>query len=377
MADEKHPPHLVKALRERSEKGSLRKLTRDFPPVDFCSNDYLGFSAQGYVSDYVAKRSALSSRSGSGGSRLISGNTVFTEETEAYVAAFHHAEAALLYNSGYDANVGLLSCVPQKGDLVLYDELIHASLYDGIRLSHATSYKFKHNSITDLAALLNRHQSGFRSVYVVVESIYSMDGDEAPLKAIITLLNEQGNGFLIVDEAHAIGVFGKEGRGLCEQLAIEQLCFARIYTYGKAMGVHGAAIAGSRLLKDYLINFSRSFIYTTALPLHSVENIMAAYQLLPVQGETKRQQLLNNIAYFKQATIDIPGFIPSNSSIQCLVLGSNGAVDDMEQKLARNGIYAKAIKSPTVKEGSERIRFCLHAFNTQPELELLMKCIHG
>jgi 8-amino-7-oxononanoate synthase len=368
--DEKTPLHLKKALHEREEKGLLRQLKHNFPSIDFCSNDYLGFSKTGILKKQIQQTS--SNTIGSGGSRLISGNTAFIEETEKHIALFHHAQAALIYNSGYDANLGFLSCVPQKNDLILYDELIHASLYDGIRLSYATAYKFKHNSIEQLKELLQRHQAAFQSIYLVVESIYSMDGDDAPLLEIIDVLKNYKNVFLIVDEAHAIGVFGEQGRGLCQQLSIEKYCFARIYTYGKAMGTHGAAIVGNEVLRNYLINFSRSFIYTTALPNHSIESINAAYQLL-LNAQPYREALKENIAYFLKETKGIKGLIQSYSAIQCLVLGSNEQADELEKKLALQNIYAKAIKSPTVKEGSERIRFCLHAFNTKAELDILIK----
>lgn len=369
MSSPKTPAHVFKALGERAEKGLLRQLKHTFPQIDFCSNDYLGFSHSGIL---TMNQDKTALPSGSGGSRLISGNAAYTESTEQHIALFHHAEAALLYNSGYDANLGLLSCLPQKNDLVLYDELIHASLYDGIRLSFATSYKFKHNSIKSLKELLHRHQQNFQSIYLVVESIYSMDGDDAPLLEMAELLNTYKNLFLIVDEAHAIGVFGQHGRGLCHQLGIEKKCFARIYTYGKAMGCHGAAVVGSTALRQYLINFSRSFIYTTALPPHSVALINKAYQQL-LNSEEAREALKTNIAYFIKQTKGLKGLIQSYSAIQCLVLGSNAKADELEKKLEMANIYAKAIKSPTVKEGYERLRFCIHAYNTRQELDILVK----
>src|SRR5688572_20783050 len=217
---------------------------------------------------------------GSTGSRLFSGNTNFTEEAERQIALFHHAESALIFNSGYDANLGILSSVPQQNDLILYDELVHGSVHDGIRLSKATHYKFRHNDLSSLEELIHRHQKNYENVYVVVESVYALDGDTAPLLELVEICKPSKNIFLIVDEAHAIGVFGNQGRGLCNALAIEHKCFARIYTYGKAMGCHGAAIVGSEVLRTFLINFARSFIYTTALPYYCIDAIRHAYQLL-------------------------------------------------------------------------------------------------
>ncbi len=368
------PSNISRALLQRQDENLFRSLPQNFKGIDFISNDYLGFSNLNLVNSQ-AKKIYLreTKKTGSGGSRLISGNSVFIEETEKKIAQFHKAESALIFNSGYDANLGLLSSIPQKNDLVISDELIHASIYDGIRLSYAKHYKFRHNDVKHLEELIIRHSENFENVYVVVESVYSMDGDEAPLKKIISLLHQFKNVFLIVDEAHAIGVFGSEGKGLCSEYDIEDKCFARIYTYGKAMGCHGTAIVGSQDLRNYLINFARSFIYTTALPNHSIANISAAYDLLK---ETKQQDLLNeNIQYFLQASKNLSQFIKSKSAIQCMILKSNKKADHMEKVLASQFILCKAVKSPTVKEGSERIRFCLHAYNTKTEIDELINCL--
>jgi len=372
MADKNIPSHLLKALIEREQKGMLRRLTSNYPAIDFCSNDYLGFSKLGLLSE-KSKTSNLKSEIiyGSTGSRLISGNSVFIEEAEKQIALFHHAESALIFNSGYDANLGLLSSIPQKEDLILFDELVHASIHDGMRLGLAKNFKFKHNDLGSLKDLVQRHQKDFKNIYIVVESVYSMDGDTAPLIEITDFIKPFENIFLIVDEAHAIGVFGNQGRGLCNALGVEKKCFARIYTYGKAMGCHGAAIVGSEVLRKYLINFSRSFIYTTALPNHSISAILNAYQLLI---ETDQKDILqNNISYFYSKTSGIKNIIKSQSAIHCLVAGSNEKADALEKKLASKNIYAKAIKSPTVKTGSERLRFCIHAFNTKQEIDLLIE----
>ncbi len=375
MSNKNIPSHLFKALIEREQKGMLRKLSTNYPAIDFCSNDYLGFSKLGLLSKKLEtlnlKQEAIY---GSTGSRLISGNSTFIEEAEKQIALFHHAESALIFNSGYDANLGLLSSVPQKEDLILFDELVHASIHDGMRLGLAKNYKFKHNDIESLKDLVQRHQKDFKNIYLVVESVYSMDGDTAPLIEITEFIKPLENVFLIVDEAHAIGVFGKQGRGLCNALGIEKNCFARIYTYGKAMGCHGAAIAGSEVLRKYLINFSRSFIYTTALPNHSISAILNAYQLLI---ETDQKDVLqNNISYFYSKTTGIKNIIKSQSAIHCLVIGSNEKADALEKKLATKNIYVKAIKSPTVKEGSERLRFCIHVFNTKQEIDLLIESLN-
>ncbi len=365
------PEKLLNKLHEVKSQNKFRTLKTVYPTIDFSSNDYLGFSSSGVLQQHVASFTP-SVNSGSTGSRLISGNSVLFNDTEHDIAQFHHAESALIFNSGFDANLGLLSSVPQKGDLILSDELIHASLIDGIRLSYATHYKFSHNNISQLKDLLERHHSSFNEIYIVVESVYSMDGDSAPLREIIALSNHY-HFHLIVDEAHAIGIFGEQGRGLCNELNIEDKCFARIYTYGKAMGCHGAAIVGSKQLKDYLINFSRSFIYTTALPEHSVVSIKKAYELLINSKEISRLKEL--ISYFNSQTQADNSFIKSNSAIHCKVVPGNTQVSELEQKLSASNFFVKSIKSPTVKENQERLRICLHSFNTFEEINQLLQLI--
>jgi len=373
-----HPTYLLKALAEREQNGLLRKLTYSFPETDFCSNDYLGFSKLGLLDAKLhpviaAGEDKQPGYFGATGSRLISGNSRVTEEAEKQIALFHHAQSALIFNSGYDANVGLLSSVAQKTDLILYDELIHASIYDGIRLSHATHYKFKHNDMEGLEELVQRHLKNFENIYVVVESVYSLDGDSAPLLELVEICQDLKNIFLIVDEAHAIGVFGKQGRGLCNALSIEKNIFARIYTYGKAMGCHGAAIVGSEILRNYLINFSRTFIYTTALPNYSIEAIRHSYQLLI---ETDQKDLLqSNIAYFYTKTAAIKNCVKSQSAIHTVQLGSNEQVDRLDRELKSKNIHARMMKSPIVKPGNERIRFSIHAFNTKEEIDCLVEVL--
>lgn len=215
------------------------------------------------------------------GSRLLSGNTAFAEELEKYIAQYHHAEAALLFNSGYNANLGLFSALGRKGDTILYDELIHASVHDGMRLSKAECKPFAHNNTVQLKQLLKETTA---PVFVAVKSVYSMDGDFAPLKEIGALCKKY-NASLIVDEAHATGIFGEKGKGLVTELGLENEVFARLITYGKAMGCHGAAVVGSTLLKNYLTNFARSFIYTTAAPLTNLYAIKSAYDLLQQSEE--------------------------------------------------------------------------------------------
>lgn len=365
------PLNLSHKLNERIKNNSFRKLNTNFSSIDFASNDYLGFSTQGILFEEVNKLQH-SKLTGSTGSRLISGNSTLFNEVENNIAIFHNAESALIFNSGYDANVGLLSSVPQKGDLILYDELIHASLIDGIKLSYATAYKFKHNHSETLQNLIERYKNTFNEIYIVVESIYSMDGDSSPLKEIAKI-SKENNCHLIVDEAHAIGVFGDNGKGICHVLNIEKECFARIYTYGKAMGCHGAAIVGSTDLKNYLINFARSFIYTTAMTEHGLLLIQSAYNLL--LNTTEIQKLKLNITYFKKKLNNTLNCIESQSAIQCIVKPGNETIQQLENNLMKNNFFVKAIKSPTVKINQERMRICLHSFNTHQQIDELINVL--
>lgn len=366
----KGPLHLVHSLEERKRKGLFRTLKQNYPAIDFSSNDYLGFSRDGLIIEKIGHSDV---KAGSTGSRLISGNTAFTEELEAYIAGFHSAESALLFNSGYDANVGLLSSIAGKRDLILYDELIHASIHDGIRMGYANYYKIKHNDVEHLRRLIDRNKERVDNIFVVVESVYSMDGDCAKLKEMVQLCDNK-KVFLIVDEAHAIGIFGKNGRGLCNELGVEEKCFARLYTYGKAMGCHGAAIVGNHQLRDFLINFARSFVYTTALPKHSLQMIKAAYELL--SNTDRVEQLKENISFFNSLIRNDDKFIESKSAIHCRLFPGNHNVDIIESQFEKSDMFVKGIKSPTVKEGAERVRICLHAFNTKAEITKLVNLIN-
>src|SRR6185312_6797547 len=294
---------LSRKLKEREEQGALRRLRLPVGNVDLCSNDYLGVVRYGLLENGILDATLIADTPdahGSGGSRLLAGNYPLVEETERQIAVFHAAPAALIYNSGYDANLGLLSSVPQRGDVILYDSLSHASIRDGMRLSPAQVYAFAHNDLTELKIRLEKF-SKMGNVFVVTESVFSMDGDMAPLVEMADLCR-QYDAQLIVDEAHATGVVGPNGEGLVQELGLADECFARVHTFGKAVGCHGAAILGSTLLRDYLINFSRSFIYTTALPPASVRAIARAYALLPRLDE-ERERLRLLIDMFRQTPI--------------------------------------------------------------------------
>ncbi len=332
---------------------------------DFWSNDYLGL---GQAAHTIEMR-------GSTGSRLISGNSKVVEEVESKIADHFQSEAALIFNSGYDANLGLFSSLPQKGDTIIYDELVHASVRDGIRLSFANSFSFRHNDLADLKKKIQKadRMSPIASamaqgtVFVAVESLYSMDGDMAPLVEMSRLCKESG-ALLIVDEAHSGGVFGNEGRGLCEENEILDSVFIRLFTFGKAYGAHGAVVCCSEEVRQYLINFARSFIYTTALPEAMYVHILN--QVERSKATAMREQLQENIARFSQSVQSTLSSV--NSPIQIIEFPDLEACKRKAEQLQRAGFAVKAILPPTVPAGSQRLRICMHAFNTKEEIDQLI-----
>lgn len=375
------PSKLLKKLEQRKTGNSLRRLHERNPTlIDFSSNDYLGLARNRKVSEVSARilENDNNAENGATGSRLISGNHPLYEGTEKMLADFHQCSSALVFNSGYDANLGFFASVPQRGDVVIYDELIHASIRDGISLGNAKAQKFPHNDFKNLEERIRKEKSKLlpgSEIYVVTESVFSMDGDTPDLK-ILSELCKNKKCRLIVDEAHAVGVFGANGVGLVQAQGLQNQVFARIVTFGKAMGCHGAAVLGDMMLRDYLINFARSFIYTTGLPPHSLANVLAAYQVMANCECLIRLQ--ENITFFK-AEIDklemAYRFTQSHSAIQCLHIGQIDMAKELSKKLKEEGFDVRAILSPTVPAGHERLRICLHSFNTQDEIVNLLRLI--
>lgn len=369
--------YLAKKLVEREQAGNLRRLTTTRSSVDLYSNDYLGLATTGLLTELMRSVPGNRNSTGSTGSRLLSGNSERAEALEHTIAVFHRAEAALLFNSGYDANIGLLACIAGRETTVLYDELCHASIIDGIRLSQCRHrYKFAHNDMDDLSAKLKKYREE-GPVIVVVESVYSMDGDIAPL-AVMADLCDANDAQLIVDEAHATGIFGSRGEGMICALGLQDKVFARVHTFGKALGCHGAAVVGSAVLKQYLVNFARSFIYTTALPGHSLHAIHCAYQYLSGHGFTNRA-LHELIGYFRECTgkSTVSGWRDSHSPIQVLVIGDNEKSKDHARRLQNAGLQVNPILHPTVPSGMERLRVCLHSFNTPEQINTLFAVLPG
>ena len=372
------PENLSAKIDARKKSNALRKLPLPGLRIDFASNDYLGFSKSEIIfnqtHEFLISRKIY--QNGATGSRLLSGNHKMYQETEDYIAHFHQSQSALIFNSGYDANVGFFGCVPQRNDIILYDELCHASIRDGILMSNAKAYKFNHNDFEDLEKLILRNPNTI--IYIVTESVFSMDGDCPNLEELV-LVSTKHNCYLVVDEAHALGVFGSKGEGFVQMLDLQDHVFARIITFGKGLGCHGAAVLGSNELREYLINFARSFIYTTGLSPHSVATILVAYQHLEMDSASIIK-LRENIIFFNQQKNLLslkPLFVRSKSAIQSAIIPGNEKVKTIANQLQEKGFDVKAILSPTVPEGQERLRFCLHSYNSQEEISAVMHCVYS
>lgn len=367
---------LDKKLNERKSLGNLRAMNFNGQGVDFLSNDYLGLARSEGLRKNIEitflQLNEVNKINGATGSRLLSGNHEYFEEVEHKLSKIFRADATLIFNSGYNANLSILSCVPTKTDTIIHDELIHASLIDGARLSFAKRLSFRHNDLNDLEKKLRLAQG---QKFVVVESVYSMDGDACPLQELV-MLCEQHGAYIIVDEAHSTGLWGNGGNGLVCEMNLQEKIFARIYTFGKGMGVHGACICGSQLLKDYLINFARPFIYTTAMPLHSFVAIACAFKYIQSNSQP-RKSLFENIDIFKKSFLkhnksSIPLLVPSNSAIQIISTSGNQHAKKVADQLRSKNFEVRAILAPTVKSGQERLRICLHAYNTKKEIDDFM-----
>lgn len=351
-------------LDERKSTAAFRSLKMRGDKVDFFSNDYLGLASKDF--SIQAKPLSHFQRNGSTGSRLLAGHSEEAEMLEDWIRDVFNADAALVFNSGYDANLGLLSTLPGRNDTVFYDSLVHASLREGIRLSPCNAYSFKHNDPEDLR---KKSVSAKGIVYVVVETVYSMDGNEPDLSAFIAVCKEFG-WHLIVDEAHGLGIRGESGKGASFSFAGSDDIFARVLTFGKAAGFHGAAVLGSKVLIDFLINFCKPFIYSTALPPSDFIKLHSMLSFL-LKADQEREQLSLLVDQFRlwQLNQSKFKFLESISPIQNLIVPGNVEVTQLANHLQANGYDVRPIKSPTVPAGSERLRIILHSFNTNAELD--------
>ena len=375
---------LQKDLQDRISLGIYRSLkTADSPQgreitldgrrvLNFCSNDYLGLA-----NDARIKRAALEAIEeyglGAGASRLVCGNMGPHERLEEDLALFKNTECALVFSSGYMANTGIISALMDRKSVVLSDKLNHASIVDGIILSRAGFLRYPHADMQALQKILKNFPSEKRKL-IVTDSVFSMDGDRAPLKEIVDLAKRY-EAMVMVDEAHAFGVLGRRGGGLVEELALEGQVDIQMGTLSKAAGSFGAYACGTKVLRDYLINKSRSFIYTTAIPPSLAQASRAALQIIR-QADSLRHQLQLNANYLR-GELGVLGFDTMHSStpiIPILVKDPLRAVA-MSQRLLGQGIFVQAIRPPTVPMGMARLRLTLMATHTQEDLDQLLKAL--
>jgi len=413
---------LEQKLDQRRVESSLRtlNLTSANHSVDFSSNDYLGLAHSSKQHGIVeSKYRELTQKQsppflGSTGSRLLSGNSAYALSLEKFLAVAHNRPCALLCNSGYDANLSILSSIALPDDFIVLDELVHNSLIMGIKMSRIPMNHvnfFRHNDVQDLERILLslKGRSGGDDVkgctMVIVESVYSMDGDVSPLEEILDLSSKFGAN-VVVDEAHGLGVFGRTnvndlsintslktvhsdsligGTGVLSALNLENhpALLAAVYTFGKAAGCHGAVITGSKVLIEYLINYARPFVYSTSLPSHSLVAIKCSYDtFIGIEGERLRSKVFHLVHFFrsnietalKDESADY--LLPSPSPIQAIICRGNEHCVEVAKELKElGGISVFPIRSPTVPKGEERIRIILHEHNTEMEVVHLVKCI--
>ena len=349
------PIGIDSALLKLKEQDKLRALkTTHSERIDFTSNDYLGLRTPNH------KAISWGQFMGSGGSRLLGGNFPEHEKLEEYAAEWLQAESALLFNSGYEANLGVLSSLPGRDDLILYDARCHTSLKDGIRLSLAKKIPF--NSLEDLKQKL---KIPGRNVFIVTEALFSMDGDWCPLREIVSLKAQRENCWIILDESHSTGILGREGVGLACHLGLNAEILIRIHTFGKACGISGAVVLCPKELKEFFINQARTFIYTTAMPPFFAEAILRQLQRTR-QAEAERVILSENIQFWNLLSGN-----NFNSPIIPWIIPDNTACKEVARSLQSKGLETRAILSPSVPLGSERIRIILHVFNSKEDIQSL------
>ena len=362
------------ALREREKAGLLRTLETARGGIDFCSNDYLGLARDRRLRGRIAAVAAESAPpQGATGSRLISGNHPEIEALEAQLSGFYASEAALVFSSGFAANLGLLASLGGVVQTLVCDRLLHASAIDGGRLSGAKRVIFAHNDMRDLKARLGELPSA-ETAAVAADTVYSMDGDFAPLEEIAVLAEEQ-DAAVVVDEAHANGVLGPAGRGGVVAAGLQDRVLARVVTFGKALGLQGGAVLCSQDLRDYLVNFARSFVFSTGVSPLWAASVRTVYDMLP-DLNAEREQLLANVSHFRGRVAEsAQPWLPSESWIQCLRVPGARRITQVGGVLRRRGLAALPIRAPTVPEGEERIRVCLHAHNTREEIDFLFSAV--
>ncbi len=378
--------HLAEQLEQRRHSGRLRT-RRVFPQesgvefqqngqtmVHFASNDYLGLAGDATIAKLVADYLKRTERSGSGASPLVVGRGPELEMLEERIAQFEETEAAVVFSSGYAANVGTLGSLIQAGDGIFSDALNHASIIDGCRLSKGQRWVYAHNDLDQLDTLLRTHRSTCHRAYIVTDSIFSMTGDAAKLIELCQLAATH-DALLIVDEAHATGVYGRRGSGLCEEMQVESQIAVRMGTLSKAIGSVGGFVSGPSVLIEWLVNFARSYIYSTAMPPHVAMSACFALERIS-KMENERQELRHRSQSLRSSLQQKGWSVPSGDSpILPIAMDDEQHALQTSQRLLEKGIYVPAIRPPTVPEGECLLRVSLSLAHRQEDMDRLVDAI--
>jgi len=371
VLEEAKSKNLLRALRPASGRAEGKIILGGREYVDFSSNDYLGLSNHPRLTR-AACEAAERFGTSSSASRLLSGDLSLHHQLEEAVAGFKNKESSLVFNSGYQANTGIISALYGRQDAVFSDRLCHASIIDGIILSGANSFRFRHNDPEHLERLLKDMRIKFREALIVTESIFSMDGDKAPLREIVRLAKEH-DCRVMVDEAHATGIFGTNGSGIVEEEGLSEETDLIMGTFGKALGGFGAYLACPQKIKEFLINTCRAFIYSTALPPPVIACGLESLAVVRDEPE-RRKTLLENAGYFRD-TLKRSGFnIKGSSQIIPLVVGDSRTTVAVSEALVKEGYWALPIRPPTVPADQARLRFSLTYYHTK---EILNGLVHA
>ena len=367
-------------LQERKRNNTLRILQPVFRKkkgyiyidkkkyADFSSNDYLGLSSHPDIKKASIEAIKIFGTSSSA-SRLLSGDLLIHHVLEEKIADFKNKEAGIVFNSGYQTNVSVIGSLVEKRDAVFCDKYVHASIIDGIKLSSAKIYRFLHNDIDHLENLLKKERNKFKNALIITETIFSMDGDICPLKKIVELKNRY-NCMIMVDEAHATGIFGKNGSGIVERDNLTENVDIIMGTFSKALGSFGAYIACSKQIKNYIINTCKGFIYSTALPPAVISANIKALEIVKKEPY-RRNLLLENAEYFRKELIKRGFFVKGETQIVPLIIEDNNKLVETSRKLRKEGYWVFPIRYPTVPKGQERLRFSLNYYNNKTILKKL------
>ncbi len=375
---------LQSELDERAAQGLLRsRRTLQSPQsphivvdgktyLSFCSNDYLGLANHPQLIAAL-QQGAAQYGAGAGAAHLVSGHTQVHHELEVALAAFVDKPAALLFSTGYMANLGVVQALVGKDDTVFADKLNHASLNDAMQLSRANVQRYRHNDMAQLAQLLEKTRSGRK--LIITDAVFSMDGDLAPLPELLALC-EQHDAWLLVDDAHGFGVLGEQGRGSLAHFGIASPRIIYMATLGKAAGVFGAFVAAEQVVINTLINHARSYVYTTATPPALASALLASLQLI-FQGDALRAHLQQLVAQLRSGLHDLRWrLMPSATAIQPLLIGDNQAALELSNALRERGIWVAAIRPPTVPQGTARLRITLSAAHSATDVTRLIEALY-